>query len=327
MTDFVDAVLEDVGQWYESNRSDDGHVNTNVMTIGLIVSGMLRDGLPVTSERLVSDGGSQVRGLGKTGVRAKLQEYGETRPFTSEGGRTSRGSLPLAKNFADFLDKAVSKNANTEFDLEDLAVRLEAFFVRKIQIDYFGKQTIQVDLDPTLPVPTLIGEILAQSSLRADQVTGVVLQHLVGAKLQLRFPGVPIGQDRATAADHQTGRQGDFEVGTTAFHVTVSPSQGLIDRCKANIRSGVRPVLIVPRSRVPGAEALADVGGIRDRVSIVDGESYIGNNIEEISGYESDTIRSGLTRLIETYNARIEAIESDLSLRLEEPLWMKRPER
>lgn len=51
-------------------------------------------------------------------------------------------------------------------------------------------------------------------------------------------------------------------------------------------------------------------------------ETFIGNNIEEIAIYDGDKIREGLARLIRTYNVRINTIEIDKSLMIDEPRWI-----
>ncbi|OCK13735.1 DUF4928 family protein [Cutibacterium avidum] len=145
----------------------------------------------------------------------------------------------------------------------------------------------------------------------------------VGAKLQLRFPDLEVGMDRANAADQQTDRQGDFQIGTTAFHVTVSPMQKLIDRCRENIRDGYRPVIVTSSDRVAAARQLAEVGEIGDQVQVAAVEDWVGTNIEEISQYEGNHIRCGVALLIRTYNVRITEIEVDQSLRIDEPEWVK----
>ncbi|EAR8933017.1 2,3-bisphosphoglycerate-dependent phosphoglycerate mutase, partial [Salmonella enterica] len=57
-------------------------------------------------------------------------------------------------------------------------------------------------------------------------------------------------------------------------------------------------------------------------VSVQAAETFIGNNIEEIAIYDGDKIREGLARLIRTYNTRINAIEIDKSLMIDEPRWV-----
>ncbi|KKF37856.1 hypothetical protein SY86_14225 [Erwinia tracheiphila] len=148
------------------------------------------------------------------------------------------------------------------------------------------------------------------------------MQHLIGAKLQLRFPDVKIGNDRANAADLHTDREGDFQVGTTAFHVTTAPMEKLITRCVENKRAGYRPVILTLESKVIAARQMADNVGMSEQIAVQAAETFIGNNIEEIAIYDGDKIREGLARLIRTYNIRINAIEIDKSLMIDEPRWI-----
>lgn len=311
-------LLAEADEWYEEHRKIDKVAKTNTINAGLAVSRMVRDGLPITPKRLVSDGGSQVRGLSGSRMRNILAEHGETRKYTSEGGRTSRATLPKAEG----LVKRWNAVDVSDVDFVSLAFQLEEFFVDKARKDYFDKKRLKVDINPSKPVAVTVGEILLAASQRADRPTGAVLQHLVGAKLELRFPSTDIGRDKATTADQQTDREGDFQVGTTAFHVTVSPMEKLMDRCKDNIISGVRPTLIVPEARVSAARQLAEVAGISDQVSVTEAETFIGTNIEEIAEYDTDSIKEGLARLIRRYNERITEVEPDASLRIEEPGWL-----
>lgn len=315
--------LEAAEAWYESHRQQDGKVNTNTLTTGLVVSRMIRDGLPITSDRLVSRNKSQVRGMSGKSVAGILSDHGENRVFTREGGRTSRGTLPKAQELANVI------NSLSESDIagaapEEVSYVLEGFFTEKTRRDFFDKQRIKVDIDPQKPVAQVINDILSAASERSDKPTGAVLQHLVGAKLELRFPDVEIGRDQASAADVQTNRAGDFQVGTTAFHVTVSPMEKLMDRCRDNLRHGLRPVVLVPVGRVSAASQITEIADLHDRVSVVEGESFIGTNIEEIASYEGDRIRESLARLIRRYNQRIEAVEVDQSLRIDEPSWIEK---
>jgi hypothetical protein len=51
------------------------------------------DGLPLDSDKLLTKGGGQVLGLGKSAVQTILKDYGITRVLAEEAGRTSRGAL------------------------------------------------------------------------------------------------------------------------------------------------------------------------------------------------------------------------------------------
>lgn len=316
-----EAYLEAAKSWYESERAKNGSMNTNVMNAGLIVSRMMADGIPITDARLYSNGKSQVRGLSGSTISKILEQHGETRIFTREGGRTSRGTIFLASAFRDVLNNT-QVSGSDHIDAASVSTQLEAFFTQCVRLDYFDKQRITVDLDHTKPVSAVVSDILKAAAERSDKPTGAVLQHLIGAKLQLRFPDVEIGTDRANAADLQTDREGDFQVGTTAFHVTTAPMEKLISRCVENKRAGYRPVILTLESKVIAARQMADNVGMSEQISVQAAETFIGNNIEEIAIYDSDKIREGLARLIRTYNERIDAIEIDKSLMIDEPRWI-----
>jgi len=80
-----------------------------------------------------------------------------------------------------------------------------------------------------------------------------VAQHLVGAKLEFRFPELAIGNESYSTADRQLGRPGDFLIGDVAFHVTVAPMPQLFDKCVVNVKEGYRPLLLVPDRTLSGA--------------------------------------------------------------------------
>ncbi|ENR2729107.1 DUF4928 family protein [Salmonella enterica] len=313
--------IEAAKSWYEGERAKNGSMNTNVMNAGLIVSQMVADGLPITDARLYSDGKSQVRGLSGPTISKILERHGETRTFTREGGRTSRGTIYLAAAFREVLNNTPIPE-DIHIDTVFVSTQLEEFFTQCVRLDYFDKQRITINLDHTRPVSVVVGEIIKATAERSDKPTGVVLQHLIGAKLQLRFPDIEIGSDRANAADLQTDREGDFQIGTTAFHVTTAPMEKLISRCAENKRAGYRPIILTLESKVIAARQMADNVGMSDQISVQAAETFIGNNIEEIAIYDGDKIREGLARLIRTYNARINAIEVDKSLMIDEPRWI-----
>ncbi|THD40243.1 DUF4928 family protein [Pantoea sp. R102] len=317
----TEAFLKAAQDWYESQRAENGAMNTNVMNAGLIVSRMMADGLPITDERLYSNGKSQVRGLSGPAIAKILEQHGETRIFTREGGRTSRGTVFLAAAIRDVLNDTHVSVGNP-IDALFVSSKLEAFFTKCVRLDYFDKQRITVEIDYTKPLSSVVSDILKAAAERSDKPTGAVLQHLVGAKLQLRFPEEKIGLDRANAADMHTDREGDFQVGTTAFHVTTAPMEKLITRCVENKRAGYRPVILTLESKVQAARQMADNVGMSEQISVQAAEVFIGTNIEEISTYDGDKIRLGLAKLIRTYNARIEKIEIDKSLMIDEPRWV-----
>ncbi|WP_445374633.1 DUF4928 family protein [Photorhabdus tasmaniensis] len=318
---FAEQYLNVAKVWYENQRAENGSMNTNVMNVGLVVSHMIADGFPIDDSRLYSEGRSQVRGLSGSTIAKILEQHGETRLFTREGGRTSRGTIHLAVSFRDAMN-GVNLSSKGNLDTKHISFLLEEFFKNCVRIDYFDKQRITVDIETTKPVSSIVSDILNAAAERSDKPSGIVLQHLIGAKLQLRFPEVEIGLDRANAADQQTDREGDFQVGTTAFHITTAPMEKLISRCVENKRAGYRPVILTLESKVLAARQMAENVGMPEQISVQAAEVFIGTNIEEIAIYDGDKIREGVARLIRTYNERIKNIEIDKSLMIDEPKWI-----
>lgn len=317
----AEKALEAAMEWYEGKRSKSGNVNTNIMCVGLAIAELLKTAFPLTDEVVKSDKGSQVRGLSGGMVSRVLKECGVEQEFTSEGGRTSRGSLPTAQELASILNELFEGELSDEDRLE-VSKTLQWYFVNRIQADYFAKQRMKVAIDYRKPVSGIVADVLLAAKNRPDQPTGAVAQHLVGAKLELRFPNANVGRDKANAADQQTSRQGDFQLGTTAFHVTMSPMQKLVGRVRENIREGYRPVILVPCDKVQFAFGLFESEGLDDRVGVQSIESFVGTNIEEMGGFESADIREGIAYLVRRYNERIFACEPDKSLMIEEPEWV-----
>lgn len=320
-TTAADLALKAAADWYEGKRSKKGNVHTNIMCVGLAVAELLKTDFPLTDKVVKSEKDSQVRGLSGSLVSRILKEHGVEQEFTSEGGRTSRGSLPAAQELAGLLNGLFTEELAEE-DRISVVRELQDYFVECIQRDYFAKQRMKVEIDPGKPASGIVADILQAASVRPDKPTGTVAQHLVGAKLELRFPNQDIGRDRANAADQQTNRQGDFQLGNTAFHVTMSPMQKLVARAQENIREGYRPVVLVPYSKVSFATGLFESEGLGDRVGVQSIESFVGTNVEEMGDFSSSSIRECIARLIRQYNERIYYCETDKSLMVEEPEWM-----
>ena len=320
--DAIAAALSVAEEWYESNRNSKGGINTNVMTSGMAVAELLRGGFPLTAESIKSNKESQVKGLSGALIKRILANNGETRKFTSEGGRTSRGTLKLATSLALLLSQTLERFSPDEDDRNEIADSLQSYFVNCVQWDYFNKRRLEVAIDPDKPVSGIVADIFAAVKVRPDQPSGAVAQHLVGAKLELRFPALEIGRDQANAADLQTDRQGDFQIGNTAFHVTMAPSAKLVDRIKDNVAQGFRSVVLVPETEVSFAMGLFKSEWLSNYVGVQSIESFVGTNIEEMGGYRTEGIKLCIAHFLRRYNDRIQACESDQSLRISEPGWV-----
>lgn len=95
----------------------------------------------------------------------------------------------------------------------------------------------------------------------------------------------------------------------------MSPNTGHYDKCQRNLSDGLRVFLLVPDSILAGARQnmqLATAG----RASVESIESFVSQNIEELSDFEGQKVPHNMRRLLETYNERIAKVETDLSLQV-----------
>ena len=301
-----EVVLEEASRWYEGRRSKNGNVNTNVMTVGIAVAELMKTDFPLTDDIVKSKNQSQVRGLSRALVSRVLKEHGVEQEFTSEGGRTSRGSLVLALDLAERVNGLFKEAQPSKQELSTMACLLQRYFVARIQEDYFAKQKLRVDIDAAKPAQRVIEEILEGARARPDQPGGTVAQHLVGAKLEIRFPELEVGRDKTNAADMQTNRQG----------------VKLIPRVKSNIRDGYRPIVLVPYEKLEFTKELFNTEGLGERVEAQSIESFVGLNIEEMGQFSAEGIKMQVALLIRCYNERIFSCEVDKSLMIVEPSWI-----
>lgn len=318
----ADALIERTRAWIDAKRKADGSLDPGILGTAIAVTTRLRDNFPLNEDAVATK--SQIRGQSGNGVGRVLQQFGETRRFLSEGGRTSRGSRDAGIQLGAELTET---GEGVGFEDLDEAARvtavdqLQEWLVKLLGPEYFDLQRLEADLiDPNLPAKAAVAAIMQAAVDRGGNAAGAVAQHLVGAKLALRFPDEEIGRDNYTTADQQTARAGDFQVGDTAFHVTMSPSEALFrSRCAQNLQHGYRPVAIVPESKVAGALQLAEIAGLGGRVDVLALESFVGLNVEEMASFRSAEVKSGLRKLLEAFNQRIREIESNLSLQVEIP--------
>ena len=146
---------------------------------------------------------------------------------------------------------------------------------------------------------------------------GIVEQQLVGAKLARRFQGFDIPNHPAHAGDKQTERMGDFTISNLVYHVTASPSRNVLQKCADNLKVGLHPILLIPREQENKARVLAQDEGIDQQLTIISIESFIALNIIEVATDENKDFFSVLKEIVEIYNARLSAVETDLSLQIE----------
>lgn len=256
----------------------------------------------------------QVAGLGGGNLKKILKDHGIMQQLSAEGGRTSRGSMGLMVKYVDFLNEW---NGSESVDF----AAVEAFWAEQVR-EYFRNQPFVLTADTSKTVGANLDELFEQAKKRqkqnpGTQYLGTVLQHLVAAKLSIIMPGNSFEIHGASVADGPTDRNGDFVINNTIIHCTTMPGSLLIEKCKANVRSGCHPVIITIFDRVSTALGLADDAGLAGRVEVWDIQQFLSANIYEHSFFDETKRNSTLADIIAKYNEIILATETDPSLRIE----------
>jgi len=285
------------------------------LCVVLFLSRWARDnGLPLNADDLVTEGSGQVLGLGKGSVQKILADYGISQVLAEEGGRTSRGSLGNMRAYVKFLNK-LHKSGIAD------VIAIEHWWISKVK-EYFSSKPLRLRFDGSKGLAAMIQDILAQSKKRQQEATGTmyqgaVLQHLVGAKLELAMPELDIVHNGFSVADFFSDRSGDFVLDETIIHVTTSPSEAVIRKCQKNIDAGAKPIILTIGNGVAVAKGLATNAGIDGRIDILDAEQFLAANLHELSLFKINERRPTLVKFLETYNRIIEENETDPSLRIE----------
>jgi hypothetical protein len=299
----------------EEFREDKGFKGKGQLSVALHVTRMAKDqGLPLKAEKLRTGKSGQVQGLSKSSVQAVLIDYGITRVLAEEGGRTSRGSLGNMMDYVAFLNQLQKSG------LADLEA-IESWWVDRVR-DFFSNKPFTLHYDSSKSLRSIVSDLLEQAQKRQKENPGVtyagtMLQHLVGAKLSLILPpDKRLKHHAAAAADASTSRAGDFIIDDVIIHVTTAPTEALMQKCKANLDTGLRPIIVTIAESRAGAESLAKVQGITDRVDIMEAEQFIAANVMEWGRFKIESQRLEVQRLIEAYNQIVESVETDLSLKV-----------
>ena len=269
---------------------------------------------PLQPDDFLTENKGQVAGLGGGNLKKILKDHGITQTLAAEGGRTSRGNMGLMIKYIEFLNEW-HENGNIDFDA------LEEHWAEQIR-DYFRNQPFTLTGDPSRTIGAILNELFEQARKRQKQnpgmqYLGAVLQHLVGAKLSLILPPEKLDMHGAYVADAPTDRSGDFVISNTIIHCTTAPGEPLIQKCKANIRAGCLPVIITILDRVKTALDLAADADLSGRIEVWDIQQFISTNISEHSLFDGAIRNTQLAEIIEKYNAIIEKVETDPSLRIE----------
>lgn len=195
---------------------------------------------------------------------------------------------------------------------------------------FFAGKPFRLDLSLSRSVGSIVGDLLEQAARRqasssGTNVSGAVLQHLVGAQLELtlgkgeishrKFTG-EVANDSVSTAESPTGRLGDFCIGNAAIHVTIAPSEAVMKKCELNLEASLRPILVTTRRQFDFAFRLAEHLGLTNRIDFFDVEQFIAINVYKKGGFSSEGRKRIVLDLIDCYNEIIDVVEKDPSLKI-----------
>lgn len=269
---------------------------------------------PLDPDDYQTNSKGQVAGLGGGNLKKILKEYGINQQLSAEGGRTSRGSMGLMIKYVNFLN---AWNEREDVDLSNI----EKFWAEQVR-EYFRNQPFVLTADTSKTIGANLDELFEQAKKRQQrnqgtQYLGILLQHLVAAKLCLIMTEDSFEIHGVSVADAPTERYGDFVINNTIIHCTTMPGALLIEKCKSNLRGGYHPVIITIFERVHTALNLAEDAGLAGRVDVWDIQQFLSSNIYEHSLFDESKRNSALSDIIASYNKIVLKVENDPSLRIE----------
>ncbi len=284
------------------------------LCVGLVVTRHAKNlGLPLDPDGLLTKARGQVMGLGKSAVQAILGDYGIDRVLAEEGGRTSRGSVGNMRQYVAFLNEL---HAADRFDLEVV----ESWWIERVR-EFFAGKPFVLHFDSSKSFRSIVKDLLSQAEKRQAQskgstLVGTMLQHLVGAKLNLLLD-TPVEHHGAAVADDASGRGGDFLIEDVVIHVTTAPTEALIRKCKRNLGNSFRPLIITTENGALIAMALADQSGISARLDVFEAEQFLAGNLYEIGKFGQAGRKATAKELVTEYNKIIDECETNPSLKID----------
>ena len=285
---------------------------------GLVLLENLKSNFDLDIESHKAERSDQLRNAGISHQRI-LARFDEHRVLVKEGGRTNRGLMTnLAKLLNVLAEAKLDRLSRRERDLELVAMQK---FLAKKATERLNAAKISFVYSQGMTSRKVIGDIL--DSARKRGKAGDVAEHLVGAKLALRFPNYAIRNSAVSAADDQTNEHGDFQINDCVFHVTVSPNLGHYDKCLSNLAEGLRVYLLVPDITLVGTRQITNPM-TEEKVSVESIESFVSQNVEELSDFSGGDISRNLGALLDLYNSRVAEVETDLSLQINVPSGLKK---
>lgn len=181
----------------------------------------------------------------------------------------------------------------------------------EIEFNFDAGKSLRANIDDLLEQAHEV-----QSNEGGTNYVGAMLQHLVGAKLDIVMGEGKVAHHGFSVADQSTERTGDFHIETVAIHVTTHPSEALIRKCEGNLRKGLKPVIVTIDDGVTGAAFLLRNADLVERVDVLDASQFLTANVLERSFFKVADCKLTLTKLLKRYNEIVSTCETDPTLKV-----------
>ena len=185
----------------------------------------------------------------------------------------------------------------------------------------FVKRQVEFHFDSGKSLHANIQDLLQQADALqkhsgGTNYVGAMLQHLVGAKLDVVLGEGKIQHHGFSVADDSTARQSDFQIETVAIHVTTHPSEALVAKCAENLQAGFKPLIITLGDGVKGAAFLLKSPNLADRVDVLDIGQFLTANVYERSLFKTAACKVTFSKMLDRYNEIVAGCETDPALRI-----------
>lgn len=293
-----------------------GKLSRNTVAVGVVALHHLRtaQSLPIERSAVLSAGGEIRLSRGRS-LSQLLEKYSVGAGYlkevtTRQGHQDGQRLLDALEWVGIFLPLSPAERETV------LNASLEAL-VDKAR-EQLQQEAVRIRVDQNLSPWAWMRQILEATRERSR---GVVEQHLVGAKLEARFPQETFPALPAHAADAPTKRSGDFELrtasGKVVFHVTAHPGSALIEKCRQNLQDRLLPIILTLREKEQNALALAEDQGVADKIVVVPIDHFVAMNLIELAAERQASLIDVFKEIINAYNRRIDAAETDLSCKIQ----------
>lgn len=272
------------------------------------------ESFPLDPADFVTKSGGQVAGASGAAANKILAAHGVKVRLSAEGGRTNRGSMGLMKRYIECLNELHRRGIlDISSVLAYWVVRTEAFLA---SAPFNAKLA-----DQQLSIRALVNDLLAQAQAKqktrpGTTFTGTLMQHLVAAKLRLLLEEKAPNPHGASDADASRNTDGDFEINDSILHVTSSPAAPLLEKCRSNLSSGKRPIVITLSKSVQHAQALAEEMGIESRIEFWAFDQFLSTNAHEWGSFLGHDVRDQARELLKAYNEIIDELHEEPSLKI-----------